>query len=74
MTVAKRFYPSSKTCCGCGVVRESLALCEPALGCAACGVVRDRDRNAGSSLGDLGDQGRLPGRPRFRGDARRSWR
>ena len=45
-----RFYPSSKTCSGCGAVKEVLLLSEREYVCAACGVVVDRDLNAALNL------------------------
>ncbi|MFV2126510.1 RNA-guided endonuclease TnpB family protein [Micromonospora sp. LOL_013] len=44
LLVADRWYPSSKTCSGCGAVKTKLALSERAYHCAACGLVMDRDR------------------------------
>ncbi|MCA0940192.1 transposase [Salipiger pacificus] len=48
--LADRFYPSSKTCSGCGVVKESLSLSERTFHCADCGLVLDRDLNAALNL------------------------
>ena len=39
-----RWYPSSKTCSGCGAVKAKLALSERTYRCDACGLVADRDR------------------------------
>lgn len=50
---ADRFFPSSKTCCECGLVRESLSLSERTLTCP-CGCVIDRDENAARNLEKLG--------------------
>ncbi|SDN03148.1 transposase [Lentzea albidocapillata subsp. violacea] len=44
--VAGRWYPSSKTCSGCGVVKAKLRLSERIFRCDACGLVLDRDLNA----------------------------
>lgn len=41
-----RFYPSSKTCSGCGSVKPLLNLSERTFICQACGMVLDRDLNA----------------------------
>lgn len=47
---AGRFYPSSKTCSGCGAVKDVLLLSEREYVCAACGLVMDRDLNAAHNL------------------------
>src|SRR3989454_3146779 len=41
-----RFYPSSKTCSGCGHVKPELSLSERVFVCEACAMVLDRDLNA----------------------------
>ena len=43
---AGRWFPSSKTCSGCGAVKAKLALSERTYRCEACGLVLDRDVNA----------------------------
>jgi putative transposase len=48
--VADRFFPSSKTCSRCGVVRSDLDLSERTYSCGACGLVIDRDLNAAINL------------------------
>ncbi|MFD6756550.1 IS607 family element RNA-guided endonuclease TnpB [Micromonospora gifhornensis] len=53
LLVADRWYPSSKTCSGCGVVKTKLALSEREYTCQACGLVIDRDRNAALNLAAL---------------------
>jgi putative transposase len=55
--MAKRFYPSSKTYLAFGAVKESLSLSERVFGCAACGLVMDRDRNAAIDLEHLARAG-----------------
>lgn len=47
---ADRWYPSSKTCSGCGAVKAKLALSERAYHCEHCGLVIDRDHNAAVNL------------------------
>jgi putative transposase len=47
---AGRFYPSSKTCSGCGAVKAKLPLSQRTYACAACGLVLDRDVNAAVNL------------------------
>jgi putative transposase len=41
-----RFYPSSKTCSGCGTIAAEMPLSVREWRCAACGAVHDRDVNA----------------------------
>ncbi|MGW0213556.1 IS607 family element RNA-guided endonuclease TnpB [Micromonospora chokoriensis] len=53
LLVADRWYPSSKTCSGCGAVKTKLALSEREYECEACGLVLDRDRNAALNLAAL---------------------
>ncbi|MEQ4305893.1 IS607 family element RNA-guided endonuclease TnpB [Plantactinospora sp. B6F1] len=53
LIVADRWYPSSKTCSGCGAVKTKLALSEREYACEACGLVIDRDRNASLNLAAL---------------------
>jgi transposase len=56
LVAADRFYPSSKTCSGCGTVRAKLALSERVFTCQACGLVLDRDLNAALNLAHLAQQ------------------
>lgn len=51
--VANRFYPSSKTCSCCGVVKTTLALSQRAFNCDNCGFEEDRDMNAALNLEKL---------------------
>ena len=48
--VADRFFPSSKTCSGCGEVRDVLDLSARTYSCEVCGLVIDRDLNAAINL------------------------
>ena len=48
--IADRFFPSSKTCSGCGVVRNDLDLSTRTYLCGACGLVINRDLNAAINL------------------------
>jgi putative transposase len=50
---APRFFPSSKTCSGCGAIKSELALSERVYSCEACGLDIDRDRNAALNLARL---------------------
>jgi putative transposase len=51
--IADRWYPSSKTCSGCGAVKAKLRLSERVYCCEACGLVLDRDLNAARNLAAL---------------------
>jgi putative transposase len=53
MVVANRWYPSSKTCSGCGWVRAKLPLAERVFHCEGCGLVLERDLNAARNLARL---------------------
>jgi putative transposase len=46
IVMAGAFFPSSKTCSGCGAVYESLKLSEREWVCPSCGIRHDRDVNA----------------------------
>ncbi|MEO6090532.1 MAG: IS607 family element RNA-guided endonuclease TnpB [Umezawaea sp.] len=54
--VADRWYPSSKTCSGCGVVKTKLRLSERVFRCDECPLVLDRDLNAARNLAALVDE------------------
>jgi putative transposase len=56
LLVADRWYPSSKTCSGCGAAKTKLALSEREYHCEACGLVIDRDHNAALNLAALAAQ------------------
>ncbi len=45
-----RFFPSSKTCSVCGIVKESLALSERMWACDSCGAIHNRDINAAINI------------------------
>jgi putative transposase len=51
--IAPRFYPSSKTCSACGVVKTTLTLAERIFHCDDCGHEQDRDLNAAVNLSRL---------------------
>ncbi|MGW5666489.1 IS607 family element RNA-guided endonuclease TnpB [Micromonospora sp. NPDC003776] len=51
--VADRWYPSSKTCSGCGAVKAKLPLRVRTYTCDSCGLVLDRDLNAARNLAAL---------------------
>ncbi len=50
LVIVDRFYPSSKTCSGCGYVKPDLSLSERVFMCEACSLVLDRDLNAALNL------------------------
>jgi putative transposase len=50
VVAASRFYPSSKTCSGCGAVKTKLLLSERQYECSTCDLVVDRDANAAINL------------------------
>lgn len=57
LLVADRWFPSSKTCSGCGGRKPNLALSERTYRCDACGLTLDRDVNAAINLLDLAASG-----------------
>ena len=50
LRVVDRWYPSSKTCSDCGVVKAKLSLSERTFNCDACGLSLDRDLNAAINI------------------------
>jgi putative transposase len=50
LVVIDRFYPSSKTCSGCGYVVSALPLNARKWTCAKCAAVHDRDVNAAKNI------------------------
>lgn len=48
--VVDRYFPSSKTCSGCGVVKSELNLSIRSYCCLTCGLTIDRDLNAAINL------------------------
>ncbi|MDE5080033.1 MAG: transposase, partial [Trichodesmium sp. St18_bin1] len=48
--VVDRWFPSSKTCSGCGQVKQSLSLSERVFNCEYCGFSCARDLNASLNL------------------------
>jgi putative transposase len=51
---ADRFFPSSKTCSCCGLIKEDLLLSHRVYKCINCGFEEDRDLNAAINLKKLG--------------------
>ena len=62
LVLAGRYYPSSKTCSGCGAVKAKLALSERTYRCQQCGLVLDRDLNAARNLAALAGGASSPSR------------
>lgn len=50
---ADRWFPSSKMCSACGVVKDVLSLNERMYVCAECGLILDRDLNAAINLRNM---------------------
>lgn len=50
LVVVDRWFPSSKTCSGCGTKKETLSLSERVFKCDCCGLEIDRDLNASINL------------------------
>jgi putative transposase len=70
LTVAGRWYPSSKTCAACGAVKAKLALAERTWTCDGCGATHDRDLNAATNLARLSEHTPgVEGRPAGSGPA-----
>jgi putative transposase len=57
LIVADRWYPSSKTCSGCGSVKAKLTLADRVYQCDNCGLAMDRDANAARNLLSLAASG-----------------
>ena len=53
LTVAPRFFPSTKTCSKCGHVKDKMSLSERTFSCPECGYAADRDANAALNLKGL---------------------
>jgi len=56
MVVVDRFYPSTKTCAGCGTVKAKLPLSVRTYHCDSCDLVLDRDVNAAVNLAAWGER------------------
>ena len=55
VTIAPRFFPSSKLCSKCGQSNENLTLRDRVWTCPECGAVQQRDRNAAQNLASLAE-------------------
>jgi putative transposase len=56
LVIADRWFPSSKTCSNCGVVKAKLRLSDRVFHCESCGFTADRDDNAARNLEALADE------------------
>lgn len=59
LVLVDRWYPSSKTCSGCGEVKAKLSLRIRTYTCDHCGLILDRDENAARNLAALVTQAEL---------------
>lgn len=50
LIIADRWFPSSKTCSGCGSIKADLTLADRTYRCDSCGLAIDRDVNAAINL------------------------
>ncbi|MFL6188255.1 MAG: RNA-guided endonuclease InsQ/TnpB family protein, partial [Actinomycetes bacterium] len=50
LVACDRWFPSTKTCWRCGMVKQRMGLAERMFYCDGCGLVADRDRNAAANL------------------------
>ncbi|BCJ75000.1 resolvase [Catellatospora sp. IY07-71] len=56
LTLADRWYPSTKTCASCRAVAQAMALSQRTFACQACGYQADRDLNAAVNLAIWAEQ------------------
>jgi putative transposase len=54
--VCDRWFPSTRTCCRCGMVKQRMGLAERVFCCDRCGLTLDRDRNAAANLAAWAEQ------------------
>ena len=60
LVVCDRWFPSTKTCHACGVVKQEVRLRQRVFFCDACGHACDRDRNAAANLAAWADRNHVP--------------
>ena len=68
--IISRWFPSSKKCSRCGVVKDSIALSERVFRCDRCGFEIDRDLNAARNIRTVGLTGTYACGPEGAGDRR----
>jgi putative transposase len=71
ITLADRFFPSSKRCSCCGLVKAKLALSQRTYQCDECGYKAGRDFNAARNLEHLAVTANHANSREFRGDESR---
>ena len=55
-----KWYPSSKTCSVCGLVKDDLTLADRSWTCSSCGTTHNRDHNAAINIRNVGLLGLYP--------------
>ena len=56
LVICDRWFASTKTCSGCGLVKQQIRLAERTFRCGGCGLAIDRDRNAAANLAAWGER------------------
>jgi putative transposase len=56
LVVCDRWFASTKTCSGCGMVKQQMGLTDRVYCCDGCGLAIDRDRNAAANLAAWAEQ------------------
>lgn len=74
IVVASRWYPSSKTCSCCGVIKPTLDLAERMFRCTDCGFEAGRDHNAALNLAGMAASSAVTACGESRADAGRKAR
>lgn len=59
-TKIDRWYPSSKTCSVCGLIKDDLTLADRSWTCSGCGTTHNRDHNAAINIRNVGLLGLYP--------------
>ena len=54
LVIIDKWFPSSKTCSGCGKIKQDLKLSDRIYKCNHCGLELDRDHNAAKNIYTLG--------------------
>lgn len=55
-----KWYPSSKTCSICGLIKDDLTLADRSWTCSGCGATHNRDHNAAINIRNVGLLGLYP--------------
>jgi putative transposase len=56
LVMCDRWFVSTRTCSGCGMVKQQMGLAERIYCCDGCGLAIDRDRNAAANLAAWAEQ------------------